>query len=236
MRNQLKKLRPVARQSTEAIVIENLRSFILSGDVAPGGRLTELALSEQLGVSRATLRIALHKLADEGLLRRIPYTGWEVARLSARDVWEIWTLRGALESLAARLAVSRHDAEVLATIDEAFAELETACARGNMRAISAADFALHRTIVECAASERLAAQYRLVEQQVRLFIMTSNDHVATGPDDIWAQHAPMRAAFAARDAQAAADAAWAHDETEGKRLADWLAATGAGTGTAPKGP
>ncbi|WP_330629457.1 GntR family transcriptional regulator [Thioclava sp. FTW29] len=223
----LKNLRPVTRQSTEAIVIDNLRAFILSGEVAAGGRLTEAAMSEQLGVSRATLRMALHRLAGEGLIEQIPYTGWQVAQLSQQDIWEIWTLRGALESLASRLAVSRDDPQVFAAVEEAYAELESACARGNMRAISAADFALHQVIIDSADHARLAAQYRVVEQQVRMFISTSNLHVATGPDDIIAQHAPLIAAFRARDAQAAADAAWWHDETEGQRLIAWLAQSAA---------
>ncbi|MER5173241.1 GntR family transcriptional regulator [Thioclava sp. GXIMD2076] len=220
----LKNLRPVTRQSTEAIVIDNLRSFILSGEIGPGDRLTEAAMSEQLGVSRATLRMALHRLAGEGLIEQIPYTGWQVARLSTKDIWEIWTLRGALESLASRLAVSRGDEAVFAAIEEAYAELEAACARGNMRAISAADFALHQVIIDGADNARLAAQYRVVEQQVRVFIATSNLHVATGPEDIIAQHEPLIVAFRARDAKAAADAAWAHDQSEGERLIAWLMA------------
>ncbi|MBT9383521.1 GntR family transcriptional regulator [Pseudooceanicola sp. CBS1P-1] len=231
---KLKKLQPVTRQSTETIVIENLRSFILSGEVPPGGRLTEAAMSEQLGVSRATLRLALHRLAGEGLLTQIPYTGWEVAQLSSRDVWEIWTLRGALEGLASRLVVMRDAPEVFATLEEAYAELESACARGNMRAITAADFALHQSIIQGADNARLSAQYRVVEQQVRLFIMTSNVHVATGPEDIIAQHVPLMEAFRRRDAAAAADAAWIHDETEGHRLMDWLIRTGVATPDQPK--
>ena len=55
----ISKLRPVTRQSTEAIVTENLRDYILSGEVEPGGRLTEIALAEQLGVARSTLRMGL---------------------------------------------------------------------------------------------------------------------------------------------------------------------------------
>lgn len=94
-------LRPVARQSTEIIVTDTLRDYILSGEVAPGERLTEIALAEQLGVARATLRTALHRLTSEGIVVQTPYTGWHVASLSAQDVWEIWTLRGSLESLAA---------------------------------------------------------------------------------------------------------------------------------------
>ncbi|MFT3688984.1 GntR family transcriptional regulator [Paenirhodobacter sp.] len=219
----LDKLRPVARQSTETLVTDALRDYILSGEVAPGGRLTEIALSEQLGVARATLRTALHRLAAEGIILQIPYTGWQVASLTPQDVWEIWTLRGSLESLASRLAAAREEPEVRIALDRACQDLLDACASGGVQAMSDADFALHRAIVEAAGHGRLAAQYRIVEQQVRLFIATSNRHVATGPEDILAQHEPLIAALRARDPEAAARAAWQHDETEGHRLTEWLA-------------
>lgn len=220
----LNKLRPVARQSTEAIVTDNLRDYILSGEVAPGGRLTEIALAEQLGVARATLRTALHRLAAEGIILQIPYTGWQVAALTAQDVWEIWTLRGSLESLGSRLAAERREPEVREALDRACQTLLDACASGALTAMSDADFALHRAIIDASGHGRLAAQYRIVEQQVRLFIATSNKHVATGPADIVAQHEPLIAALRAGDPEAAARAAWLHDETEGRRLMAWLTA------------
>lgn len=216
------KLRPVTRQTTEALVTDALRDFILSGEIAPGGRLTEIALSERLGVARATLRAALQRLHSEWIVVQIPYTGWQVASLSAQDVWEIWTLRGSLESLASRLAAARQEPEIRARLADAGQALLQACAEGDLRAMIDADFALHRAIIDASGHRRLAAQYRLVEQQVRLFIATSNTHVATGPADIIAQHEPLIAALTAGDADAAAQAAWHHDETEGQRLTAWL--------------
>ena len=220
----LDKLRPVARQSTESIVAENLRDYILSGNVASGSRLTEIGLAEQLGVARATLRTALHRLTAEGIVVQIPYTGWQVADLSAQDIWEIWTLRGALESLAARLAAAQSAPEIRSPLLAACDALEAACASGTLDLVNEADFALHRAIVVASGHSRLAAQYRIVEQQVRLFIATSNTHVSTGTDDILAQHRPLIVALRAGDAEAAAAAALTHDETEGRRMMDWLEA------------
>lgn len=215
-------LRPVARQSTEIIVTDTLRDYILSGEVAPGERLTEIALAEQLGVARATLRTALHRLTSEGIVVQTPYTGWHVASLSAQDVWEIWTLRGSLESLAARLAAQRTEPEVRADLKKAHDALLAACAKGKLKGMIDADVALHRAIIRASGHQRLAAQYMIVERQVQLYIATSNTHVATGPDDIIEQHKPLAAALLAGDAEAAALAAWEHNEKEGRRLMDWL--------------
>ncbi|RCW72869.1 GntR family transcriptional regulator [Pseudorhodoferax soli] len=213
--------RPVAKQSVENQTTDNLREFILSGAVRPGTRLTEVALADQMGVARATLRTGLQRLASEGIVVQIPYTGWQVADLSANDVWELWTLRASLESLAAKLAAQSTEPGVREHIAEAYENLLAACRRGNMKKIGDCDFALHRAIVESAGHSRLERQYQLVEQQVRLYIVTSNN-VAEGPDDIVQQHRPMAEALLAGDAERAAHEAWQHSESEGKRLLDWL--------------
>lgn len=215
-------LQHVVRKSTESIVADTLRDYILSGAVPPGCRLTEVALAEQLGVARATLRTALHRLTAEGLVVQIPYTGWHVAALTAQDVWEIWTLRGSLESLAARLAAARQEPEGRVLLEQAHAALLAACAGGDLHDMIETDVALHRTIVEVASHQRLLAQYTIVERQVQLYIATSNAHVATGPEDIVEQHRPLVAALLAGDSQRAAREAWRHNEREGRRLTAWL--------------
>jgi len=119
-------LRPVVKRSAESLAVEALRSHVLSGAVPPGQRLTEINLAERLGISRATLRTALHRLTLEGLVHQIPYTGWEVASLTGHDAWELYTLRSSLEGLAARLAAER-EPEVKKSVHEAFAALKRTC-------------------------------------------------------------------------------------------------------------
>lgn len=215
-------LRPVARQSTESLVTDSLRDYILSGEIAPGERLTETALAERLGVARATLRTALHRLTSEGIVVQVPYTGWHVAALTSTDIWEIWTLRGSLESLAARLAAAQTEPAARRLLHEAHDALLRACDSGDVDAMIEADFALHRAIIDASGHQRLAAQYTIVERQVRLYIATSNRHVATGPEDIVAQHRPLAEALLAGDADGAAREAWLHNESEGRRLMDWI--------------
>lgn len=215
-------LRPVPKQSVESLAADSLRDFILSGSVKPGTRLTEISLAEKLGIARATLRTGLHKLAGEGILVQIPYTGWQVAELSAEDAWELWTLRGSLERLAAMLVAERSDSAASERLDSAYRALVQACDKGNMKKISECDFALHRTIIELAQHTRLERQYQLVEQQVKLFISTSNAYASDGPEDIVEQHRPIVDAIRAGDVQAAGQAAWFHNESEGKRLSEWL--------------
>ncbi|KXU34612.1 hypothetical protein AXE65_07165 [Ventosimonas gracilis] len=218
------KPRPVAKLPAEAQATDNLRDFILSGSVAPGARLTEEALAEQMGIARSTLRTALNRLCSEGIVHKIPYCGWKIPELSAVDVWELWTLRGALEGLAARLLVERADKAVLQRLQTAFAALQLACNKGKLRAICDSDLALHRCMVEATGHTRLLAQYQLVEQQVRLFITACNAFELESGEDILLQHQPIMQAILKGNGTLAEHEARKHNELEGKKLANWLKA------------
>jgi DNA-binding GntR family transcriptional regulator len=95
----LELLKPIRKRSAEAQATDALRDQILRGGARPGSRLTEIGLSQQLSLSRSTVRTALHQLANEGLVVQEPYTDWQVASLSGADAWELYTLRASLEAL-----------------------------------------------------------------------------------------------------------------------------------------
>lgn len=92
---------------------QRLRELVLSGELAGGSRIAELALVERLGVSRTPIRAALLRLAQEGLLDELPSGGYAVRTFSERDVADAIELRGTMEGLAARLAAERRAAAVL---------------------------------------------------------------------------------------------------------------------------
>src|ERR671935_2751496 len=97
-------------------VHERLREQIFSGELEPGAELAEVALSEQLGVSRGPVREALGRLAAEGLVTVRPRRGAVVRSLSKDEFVEAYQVREALEVLAVRLPVSRREADNLARV------------------------------------------------------------------------------------------------------------------------
>jgi len=218
----MRKLVQVKKLTAEAQSTDNLRAFILSGGVRPGARLKEMPLAAELGVARATLRTSLMRLRDEGIVTQIPFTGWQVVDLTPTDVWEIWTLRGSLESLAAKIVAERMTPEIEEEIERAYAALRSACTEKSVEAVNDADFALHRVIIESSSHARLQAQYLQVEQQVRLLIATSNHLVAEKLDEIAVQHEGIINALVARNGKLAADEAWNHNEVEGGKLVSSL--------------
>src|SRR5207253_1224848 len=146
---------------------------ILSGEILPGTRITEASLSDQLNLSRGTIRIALYQLAQEGLVKQTPFTGWATASIETEDLWELYTLRAGLEGTAARILCERMDDERERELISAFTTLVTACSQGKYHIIAEKDFLLHRAIVDLAGNKRLAEHYRLVEQQIRIFVAST---------------------------------------------------------------
>ncbi len=84
-----------------------LREMLLRGDLHAGDRLSEIPLAAKLGVSRTPVRLALERLAHEGLLEVLPSGGFLVRRFELTDVWDAIEMRGILEGTAARLAAER---------------------------------------------------------------------------------------------------------------------------------
>lgn len=84
-----------------------LRKRILNGELPGGTRLFEVALAEELGISRTPVRAALSRLAEEALLDRAPGGGFVVRSFAVADVVDTIELRGVLEGTAARLAAER---------------------------------------------------------------------------------------------------------------------------------
>jgi DNA-binding GntR family transcriptional regulator len=110
---------------------QRLRDDILSWRLAPGTALSEIELAARLGVSRTPLRAALARLALEGLVDTSRGRTGIVPDMSAENVAELFELREALETQAARLAARRRDPAVFAGLVADFARAgETLAASG----------------------------------------------------------------------------------------------------------
>ena len=212
---------PVVKMPAEAQATDTLRDSIVNGTIPAGARVTEIQIAQQLNLSRATIRTALHQLAKEGLLNLVPYTGWTVLSLSSRDVWELYTLRSAVERLAAQLVAGSINSTKSSRLKWALDGLAKECTRGSPGRVAEADFALHKTIIQMSDHTRLASQYALIEQQIRMYIRSSDALVAE-ISTIIDQHQPIVDAILAGDAEASGHLSEQHNLTEGKKLSDHL--------------
>lgn len=85
-------------------VFNQLQDAIVRGELAPGSKITEPGLSKTYGISRGPLREAMRRLEAHRLIERVPHVGARVVKLSIQELLELFDVREALESMAARLA------------------------------------------------------------------------------------------------------------------------------------
>src|SRR5277367_4214253 len=120
-----------ASQTARATLL--LREMVVDGHFRAGERIREIPLATKLRVSRIPLRLALERLAHEGLLEIRPTRGFIVQQFSSGDIYDAIDLRGLLEGAAARLASERlRDSRDLAPLREANLEMETLLNRRKM--------------------------------------------------------------------------------------------------------
>lgn len=195
-----------------------LRNEIVHGRLLPAERLTEIVLSERLGTGRGTVRAALSILESEDLIVRQPYSGWSVRDVSEKELWETYTLRGALEGLAARLVAAAVDETIEAGITAAFERLQSAQSGKDGAERVDADLNFHRTIVNLAGHASLTRQYFGLSNKVEWLYRWSETHWPSRID-LTSWHRPIVEAILARDPLAAERAVQVHGEAS---LADDL--------------
>src|ERR1700761_8902396 len=100
-------LTPIAYETLTDSVYKTIKKQILTHELPLGSRIKDDDLAAQLGVSRTPVREAIHSLIHDGLVEVIPRSKTRVCTLSEGDINEIFDLRIALESLAARLSADR---------------------------------------------------------------------------------------------------------------------------------
>ena len=111
-------------------VVQSLRTQIIIGDLAPGQKLNESALSSLLGISRPPLREAFKILEAEGLIRREPRRGVFVSELKDGDIWEIYTLKLALYTLGVTLAMDKITNGEVEKLEKVVAQMEKSALGG----------------------------------------------------------------------------------------------------------
>ncbi|RFC62219.1 GntR family transcriptional regulator [Fulvimarina endophytica] len=108
------------------LTLEKMREAILTSHFKPGERLVERDLCAQLGVSRTIVREVLRHLESEGLVASLPNRGPIVAETTAEDAWQIYSIRAALESMAAEACAELAPEDAIEDMGEALLAIEKA--------------------------------------------------------------------------------------------------------------
>jgi len=159
-----KQTRPTMTQ----IALENIREAIEKGVLKPGMRIIESQLSNELGMSRFSIREALCYLENEGLIKTIPFKGVTVAHITPKDIEDLMKVRCALEELAIQLAIKHMDSDKIKVLSSLMGRMENALDSNSEEEILNADLRFHQSICEFSNNGRLLNAWMPLASQIRV--------------------------------------------------------------------
>lgn len=183
-------------------VYRALLDAISAGTLAPGQRITQEELAERLAVSRQPVLQALRLLKRDGFVQDAPLAGnagrsrgLQVTPLDPAWIAQVYEVRGALDTLAARLAAERH-----ARIDPTLIEQgRRSVDAGDIKAMIDADLAFHRALYQASANPLIEQSALLHWHHIRRAMGEALRHDSLR-DPVWDEHAAIAKAVARGDA------------------------------------
>jgi DNA-binding GntR family transcriptional regulator len=202
-------------ESLTQLVYQALRDALISKRLPPGERVSEASLARQLRVSKTPVREALLRLQAIGLVEADGGRGGRIVRPSAELIRHIYEARGALESLAARLAAERATPAQRSQLVELAAASLAAAQDQDLDGFRRHDEAFHDVLAAASANSYLA---RLIDNAYTLTAATRQRDVprAGYSSDCAAGHIRIAEAVAGANAAAATAEAAAHVEMVGR--------------------
>jgi len=198
-------------------VYRSLLDAISDGSLAPGARITQEDIAQQLAVSRQPVLQALRLLKKDGFVEDAPGRGLQVAALQTQSIRQIYEVRGALDALAARLAAQRRF-----RMDPELLQAGRRAASGNdVAAMIEADLAFHRAIYEAAGNPLIGASAQLHWRHLKR-VMGAVLQEMGQREAVWDEHQAIADAIAAGDAERAARLIEDHSLQASHNLAERL--------------
>ncbi|GAC1654912.1 MAG: GntR family transcriptional regulator [Gemmatimonadaceae bacterium] len=192
---------------------------ILSGYYAPGERLVETKIAQELGISQSPVREALRDLQLLRFVESASFRGSWVREVGNEELIEIYPVRAALEEVAARVAATRLGGDV-ASLDR---QIDAMAKAEDLPTQVGHDVQFHRLIVEASGNTRLLEVWSSLQVEAHTLISalrTGLDH-----NEIAEMHRPIVEALRARDGIEAGLEIRRHIETFGQLLQKGIASS-----------
>ncbi len=183
-------------------VFHRLREDILSGKYKEGDELKEVAIGEELGVSRTPVREAFRQLELEGLIQIIPNKGAYVTGITEKDVKDIYMIRSLLEGLCARWACEHITREQMEEMEENIYLSKFHAQKGHLEQLAELDNRFHEILYEACNSKMLEHQLRDFHEYVLRVRKKTLSNVNRGPKSN-EEHEQIMEAIKAGDADRA---------------------------------
>lgn len=192
------------------VVVKLLREMITTGQFKSGAHLKEAELAAALQVSRGPIREALAQLESEGHVELRRHRGAFVSTLTAVDVEEVYTLRAAIERLAAERACTRMGDAEFAELDSVLEQMKAAKAAVAPEDAVRLDLQFHDIIYAACDHQRVQRVWRSIRSQVSFFLHTRNVSFPDFASIGYPEHLELRTALSLADPEVARQAVDTH--------------------------
>jgi DNA-binding GntR family transcriptional regulator len=189
---------PPPKGSRHLAAVTVLRQMIQLGELAPGSRPGEVAISTQLGMSRTPVREAFRTLVAEGLLELLPSGRVKVPEFQESEAIDVFAVLATLEALAGQLACLRMTGEQLQALRDLQAEMERHFANLDRAQYIRTNRAIHELVVMASGNTPLAVAWRMTApraERARALLTYNHAHWSAAVE----AHRQIVAALAARD-------------------------------------
>jgi DNA-binding GntR family transcriptional regulator len=147
-------------------IYEAMKGKIINGEYAPGFPLSEIPLSIEYGTKRTRIRQILQRLERESLVEIFPHRGAFVKPITSKDLQEIFEMREAIESMAARLCARRRDDQALRQICDLFEKYRKPPTDGYLKEKIEMGDRLHQFIMENSKNGRIVDTMQHLKLQI----------------------------------------------------------------------
>ena len=155
--------------NSEDSVYQKLKTAIRKRYIKQGSQLVEVALAQQLGVSRTPVRSAIKRLEAEGLVNSIPNRGAFIITPTKREIKESFLVRAQLEIMATRLTATNITPKQIQELRYLIQAEIKVFDKNNLDEYFAANDTLHLKIAEFSGNRVLYSYIRELLDRTRMF-------------------------------------------------------------------
>lgn len=193
----------------------HIRRKIASGELSAGQPVSEIALAQELRISRTPIREALWQLAGEGILKQSPNRPAVVVKLTRNDIIELYELREALEAFAidkvARQPLQQEMLDKLQSLADSILTLKAELDRSGkfeadeeqMRRFLGWDLALHTQLMRLARNDRVIKVVNETRVLIRIFAIRRHGYTGARLEEVHREHSEVVRAIREQDSEGA---------------------------------
>ena len=182
---------PFRHRSLPESVHAVLRDRILNNEIPAGTPLLEVALAEEFGVSRTTIRSAMRELQAERLIEIAPRRGTTVIRMSESDAQEVCFARYTLESVAVRTMSRAKRRELADRMEDVLATMHICARKSDFAGMVEADTDLHRLVVDASRHPLISDMWAGLNGQMGALMRSSLDRQRITLEESVERHADL---------------------------------------------